>query len=478
MSIMKGATWLAVSKITTQVLTFVVNIYIANLLLPADFALMGIGMSAILLMDYITDSGFGSVIIQREKVDSRDLNCIFFFTFGISCVLVALLFLFANTIEQFFNKTGAADVLLALSSSVVIKSLCIVPAKLIEREQLYHLRAKVDLIARLSSLTLSFVLALYGFGVWALVFGQIANAIAMFVSVYWYKPYRPQFEFNLGNFGSILHFSGMVFFLQIVWYARNNVDLLIAGKYLNKDDFGVYVLAFQLSRNLFDTIRYVQGIITFSSLSRLQKNALLFSEKLTLISKYSFLVAAPIFFGGALCSQEIVGILLAPKWQMVAPVLSVACVIQFFRIASSISDDLFLSLGKPMLPFVANLLIVAAIGVTLYAASGRGLLAFTSAWLQVFPAAAVFWLLCGILYIGLPATTYLRSIFPPLVSAGAMAIIVHLVKQTNFALLLGDLTYLILLVVVGSMAYVGSLLFIDKKAVTALFYRKKTQASR
>ncbi|MCR9581210.1 oligosaccharide flippase family protein, partial [Vibrio antiquarius] len=73
----KGAVWNLIDKLINQLGMFIVTIYLATILSPQDFGLIGMVMIFVLISDSLVNSGFSQALIQRSnKVTESELSTV------------------------------------------------------------------------------------------------------------------------------------------------------------------------------------------------------------------------------------------------------------------------------------------------------------------------------------------------------------------------------------------------------------------
>jgi O-antigen/teichoic acid export membrane protein len=88
----------------TQVINFVVTLFLARILMPEDFGLIGIVSIFIAIGKSLTDAGFSSSLIRSKNVDEEDYSTIFFINLFSSIFLYLIVFISASYIAVFFSK--------------------------------------------------------------------------------------------------------------------------------------------------------------------------------------------------------------------------------------------------------------------------------------------------------------------------------------------------------------------------------------
>jgi len=73
-----GMFWSFINQGSTQLINFVITLFLARILMPEDFGLIGIVSIFIAIGKSLTDAGFSSSLIRSKNVDEEDYSTIFF----------------------------------------------------------------------------------------------------------------------------------------------------------------------------------------------------------------------------------------------------------------------------------------------------------------------------------------------------------------------------------------------------------------
>ena len=91
----KGLFWGAVNSGGTQILSLVVGIFLARLLSPSEYGIIGMLAIFTAVAASIQDCGFANELINQKEVRHEDYNSVFWFNVVVSGFIYVLLFLSA-----------------------------------------------------------------------------------------------------------------------------------------------------------------------------------------------------------------------------------------------------------------------------------------------------------------------------------------------------------------------------------------------
>ena len=105
----QGLLWSAVSNLLTQVLNVLIGIFLARLLTPADYGLVGMLAIFTAIAGSLQESGFIAALTNLKVISHRDYNAVFWFSTTVSLTLYTLLFFSAPLIARFFHHPELVD---------------------------------------------------------------------------------------------------------------------------------------------------------------------------------------------------------------------------------------------------------------------------------------------------------------------------------------------------------------------------------
>ena len=119
----KGLFWGAMNSGTTQVLNLVIGIFLARLLSPEAYGIVGVLAIFVAIAGDLQSAGFTQALINIRRPAPRDYNSVFSFNVLMSFIIYALLFLSAPLIACFFRQPCLVSVSRVLFLTFFISSL-------------------------------------------------------------------------------------------------------------------------------------------------------------------------------------------------------------------------------------------------------------------------------------------------------------------------------------------------------------------
>jgi O-antigen/teichoic acid export membrane protein len=85
--VFKGASWLALFKLISQVFSWIITIVVARILVPDDYGLMEMATIITGYAFFFSELGLGAAIIQKPAITKGELSSVFWFGLGVSVML-------------------------------------------------------------------------------------------------------------------------------------------------------------------------------------------------------------------------------------------------------------------------------------------------------------------------------------------------------------------------------------------------------
>ena len=173
----RNIAWAYASFFCTKVLNLISVIILAWYLDPVDFGLMAICLALMGYFEIISQFGMGAALISAQDRIEETATAVLIFGLTLSIGLVAIVWLTAEPIAEWYGDPRLADLLPIVAVAMLVTALTTVNSSFLYRE--LRLKAKIvpDVARGLTKGLVAIVLAVLGYGIWALLFGHLAGAI-------------------------------------------------------------------------------------------------------------------------------------------------------------------------------------------------------------------------------------------------------------------------------------------------------------
>ena len=173
-----GMLWMSAGKAAYTLLQLGVLSVLGRLVSPADFGVVSAAIVVIGLSTIVSQLGLGPALVQRPQIEQRHLDTAFTASVLLGIILGGIIWLGSPLAADFMHMEGVTPVLRTLAWVFPIHGLGTVSASLLSRNLRFASLANLEVISYgLGYGVVGISTALMGWGVWALVAGQIAQAL-------------------------------------------------------------------------------------------------------------------------------------------------------------------------------------------------------------------------------------------------------------------------------------------------------------
>ena len=454
-TIMSGA-WGGLLNVFSRGLQLGMLVLLANLLKPADFGLLGIGLLVLSGLRNFTTMGLDEAVIQREEDDvNRYLNTVWGLELLRGSLLAAVLLALAPVIGSVFGEPRAPDVVRVLAASPLLMALRN-PAVVYFRKRLdFHREFAYQMSGSVSRFVVSVGWALVSPTVWALVFGLLASEAIKSVFSFVAHEYRPRPALDRERAAELIGYGKWLTGNSILYFLYSEGDDAVVGWLLTSTMLGFYQTAYRLSNAPATEISQVIGKVMFPAFSTLQDDPAALRMAYYRVLQTSMFVACPLAFGIVAVAEVFVPTFMGEEWLPMITAMQLLAVYGLLRSLGKTMSPLWKAIGRPDYVTKLSLLRVTLIAVLIVPVT------------NAYGIEGVAGLIVGIfVFPMIPLDTYLiiesidgsyrrfvRELAYPMVASVLMYGAVTAVRE-ELALGAGVLEF-VLLVVVGIVSYVA-----------------------
>lgn len=319
---LKGIKWNLIDKLFNQLLLFLVTIYLAKVLGPENFGLIGMLNIFIILSDNLVKNGLSQALIQRShRLTEEESSTAFYTNIIIGLVLYFLLYISAPFIADFFKEENLVTASRYLFLIIIINSFATVPRAKLNITIDFKSQAIGNSIAIFISSIVALRLAFLGYGYWALIALTLTNGIVS-SGFYWYfSGWRPKLLFCNKAFKSNFKFGSNIMMAGLVATLVNNLYVIIIGRFYNTTTVGYFTQASNTTNMLSGVMSSSLLNVTYPLLSSINDDKAELRKAYMKVIQITMLFSLPIMIGFAAISDLFTIILLGEQWLPIIPIL-------------------------------------------------------------------------------------------------------------------------------------------------------------
>jgi len=466
----KSVKWTVFTEIASLSAVPIITLILAHFLTPADFGIIGIATIVINLVRTLQDFGFGKTLIQREKDIDESANTAFWSNLILSLFFYLVIFITAPLFSKFFYEPEVINVLRVLCLQIILFSFSTIHQALLQRNFKFKHLFFIRLFSALVTVFTSIPLAMFGYGVWALVFGALAGNIVQFLLFWRTSLFHPKLSYDFQIAKQLYGFGGWATLEALLLWLIICGDSIIVGRFLGVKVLGIYRTGVIFVTFIFGIFFNPLIFVAYSAFSRLQTKS---KELKGLFLKIVHLIAViflPIGAGLFILARPISSVIFGEKWQGINLVIALIGVEEAIALLTGVNAEAYRAIGRP--DITSKLLIAAIIyyiPVYIFAAP-HGLLIFCLARLILIIISTGLEIFVANRMLDLSFTYFGNSIKYPLMGSLIMAIILFFIL--NFTgTFIGFEGWLKILgaIAIGGITYALALWLIEKELIRQFF---------
>lgn len=320
-----GVFWSSVERFSTQGVGFLIGLFLARILSPQDYGTIAMLTVFISLSGIFIDSGFTSALIRKKDRDIKDTSTIFYFNTLIGVLCYLILFFCAPLIADFYNIETLKPLVRIVAITVIFNSSCVIQQTIMVINLNFKLLAKISMACIIVSGIVGIVMALNGYGVWALAFQQLSSSVLRFVLMWIFARWRPQKIFCKESFKALFPYGSRYFVSGVIEVVYNNIYSIIIGKVYSPASLGTYNRAEQLANFPSTNITGIIQKVTYPVLSSLQDDDHRLRESYIKLLRFSSFIIFPLMLGLAAVADPLIRLILTDKWSDSIILLQIIC---------------------------------------------------------------------------------------------------------------------------------------------------------
>jgi O-antigen/teichoic acid export membrane protein len=321
--VFRGLAWKGGGNMGRQLLRIAVTVVLARLLSPHDYGVAGMVIVFATLVEILGDLALGAALVQRRELSDTDRSTAFWVSVGAGLFFTLLGIVLAAPLAGFYGTPAVKPLFMVMSLSFVITAVGSTQCALLMREMDFRgLELRLTGGAVVGAAVAIF-LAWRGAGPWALIGQQVTAAAVATVLVWRFSSWRPSFRFSRASLHDLGSFSGRVFGTRLLFYGNRNADNVLVGRYLGASALGVYTIAYNIMLLPSNQISAPVQEVLYPTFSRMQDDVPRVAKAWLSVNRVVGAISLPALAGMVMVAPEFVAVVLGPKWEPAVRVIQI-----------------------------------------------------------------------------------------------------------------------------------------------------------
>jgi O-antigen/teichoic acid export membrane protein len=459
--------WSGGGRLVTQLVSWASTLVVIRLLEPADYGLMAMAMSVLLVASFVNEIGLAASLVRAPTLGEREVRAVIGTTWVVNALIFALVVATAPLVSAFYRE-DVTLILWAAALNLPIRAFGRVQEALLVRELELRTPAIIEMRAALVSTAVTLALALLGAGVWALVAGSLAAGVTRAVSLVLALPGRWRPSLELGLALPHLRFGGMLVAQRVLGLAYKEIDVVVLGRLHSAEALGLYATARQLANMPNAKIGAIVNPIVFATFARLQDNRERLRRALLTSMGYVALVTFPMFALASVLAEDLRIVVLGPRWAGFELPFQILCLTIPVRMLGSQVGEALNGMGLAR-THLGNILIYCGVAIpAVLIGAGHGPVGVATGLALAYPTAFTVTLLRSSRHTGVTLTAVARTVAAPILGAVALYGVVTLVRAEAAIAALDAWLRLGLLGSIGGLTGLAVVALLDRRKVLDL----------
>lgn len=360
----KGLFWGGISNSLQQLLGLFFGIFLARLLTPDDYGMVGMLAIFASVANTIQESGFTAALTNRINTRHEDYNAVFWFSLGTGAFLYTVLFFCAPYIADFFHTPSLTPLARFLFLGFLISSSGTAHNAVIFKNLMVKSKAKAILIATLISGTIGVIMAYNGMAYWGIATQNVTYISVQTFLLWHYSPWRPTWSFTFKPIREMLPFSINILVTNAMRQVNDQIFSVILGRFYTKQEVGYYTQANKWTimgqATITGIINGVSQPLMVEVGNENERQRKVFRKML----RFTAFISFPVMLGLALIAPEFITIAITEKWRNSAFIMQILCIWGAFMPISNLYTNLLISRNKPRI-FMWNTIALSIIQLSI-----------------------------------------------------------------------------------------------------------------
>lgn len=342
----KGLFWGGLSNGLQQLLNLFFGIFLARLLSPSDYGMVGILNVFGILAVTLQECGFSSALVNKAVVRQEDYNAVFWFNVLVGFILYWILFFSAPLIARFFDTPELTALSRYLFLAVLISCMGTAHYAYLFRNMRVKQNSIILLISLVISGTAGVIMAYYGLAYWGMATQAIINSTCLTVLRWFFSGWRPSFRLDFRPLKEMLSYSYKILITNIFLQFNNNLLSIVMGRFYTIKDVGFFTQSNKWNNMGCSVIQGMVQSVAQPVLHNVDADKERLRRVFRKLLRFVSFVSFPCLLGLSLVASELITISITNKWSESIVFLQLLCISGAFVPIHNLYSNLVLSRGR------------------------------------------------------------------------------------------------------------------------------------
>ncbi len=340
-----GVVWTTAQSLVNRGSGVVVFLVLARLLTPHEFGVLAAAQVFISLAQTFAEAGLTRTLVQRPRLRASHLDSALLVSGGAGLVLGLALAVAAPFVAHVYRMPQLEPVLFALAAVPVMTGISSVPESILRRELRFRSLALRGTSSVVVAGVLSVVMAVLGFGVWALVGQVVCQSVVAAVVLWASTGWRPSTQWDRTSVSELLGFGSHVLGISLLNFVTRRSGEFLVGVTIGPVALGLFTVANRILNLLMDLMVSNVQKVAMPVFSRVSEEPARLRDAYLRATHTTTLVAFPGFVLLALFGTRLTPVLFGQQWTTAGPLMGVLALVGPAQSISYFNNSMMLARG-------------------------------------------------------------------------------------------------------------------------------------
>lgn len=458
--VFRGSLWSLFGSGGQQLISFLLFVYIARKLTPADVGLVAFAMVFVDVIGFAARWGQVEVLQRQPELSDRAASTSFWMLAAAGLLVSGAIIGGAETVRDFGGDASFAQVLMLLAPICALQAWNAVPEAVLRRRFNFRSLAFRTWLATLTGGLVGAYLAFHGYGVYALVFQRLITAFVQTLATWTMLRWHPRWAFDFADARRFLANGAEIMLAGLAGILNLRIADSVTGLVLGPTQLGYLRLGWRFFDLIVQLAVQPVSSVALSTFSRIQKDLPALRRAYLRLTQFMALASLPMFFGLGAIADIFIPLVFGPQWTNSVVVLQS---IGFVMLAGTVNyffGPVMIAVGKARVVLRQSIVQTILTVVLIYLGSEFGILGVLVAIIVRASLVALYNILALNRELAITPRSILNVLLPPIVASGVMVGVIHLARiELDNAL--SNIPLLAVLIVIGAVTYGLALLLGD-----------------
>ena len=338
--------WKFLERVAAQLVTFAVSIVLARILGPEDYSVVGLAMIFFAIADVIISGGLNSALIQKKDADEKDYSSVFCVSILLSVLIYVVLFFAAPWVAGVYGKPILVSLIRIMALILPINAVRSVWSAKVSATLEFKYFFLSTFVGTVVSAVVGIGMALWGFGVWALVAQQMISALVGTAILVFTTKIQLKFRIYGENIKKLFSYGWKVFVSSLIGRVYTEINPLVIGIKFSTTDLSYYTKGNSLPSQMSSTVNTTFSAVLFPFLTKYQNDKELLLKRTRQFIRYATFLVFPVMLGFFAVADNFVLVLLTDKWAPIIPYIRIFCISMMFDMIHSGNCEAIKAMGR------------------------------------------------------------------------------------------------------------------------------------